>query len=123
MRVVVTILLMLAAVPTWAEWVKVTENDAAATYVDLATLSKNGSFRRVRMLDDYKWSRGDNATSTASLVDYDCELRRTRTLSLTSYSGPMATGKVIDEGLARGDWKRVFSATAAEGVLEFICAQ
>ncbi len=79
MRVVVTILLMLATVPAWAKWVKVTENDAAATYVDLATLSRNGSFRRVWMLDDHKWSRGDNASSTATLVDYDCGLRRTRT--------------------------------------------
>ena len=91
-------LLLLAATSVRAEWVKVGENSGVVVYVDPTTLETQGDVRRVWSLQEQKWWRSDGVVSFRTLDDFNCKDRRRRTVFRAAYSGPMATGKVLDSG-------------------------
>src|SRR5215472_14683488 len=97
-HVVLSILLLLVAESARAEWIKVGEDDGSVVYVDAATLVKSGDVRRAWTLSDLKLARGDNVASFRTLDDFNCKEGRRRTIFRVTYSGPMATGKVLDSG-------------------------
>jgi hypothetical protein len=122
LRVFLSVLLLLAATSVRADWVKVGENDGAVVYVDPATLVKNGDIRRVSTLTDVKWSRGDDVVSFRTLDDFNCKEARRRTVFRASYSGPMATGKVIDSGKPMLDvFEKVYPYTPGGWQFEYVC--
>ena len=122
LRVLLSALLLLAATSVRADWVKVGEDDGAVVYVDPATLVKDGDIRRVWTLSDVKWSRGDNVVSLRTLDDFNCKEVRRRTVFRVSYSGPMATGKVIDSGKPTLDlFENVQSYTPGGWQFEYVC--
>ena len=104
MRIALTLLLVLAAAPALAEWVRVGSTDAAVHYVDPATLEKHGSLRRITALQDMNAANGTGVMSIVSLQEYDCADGRSRYLSLTAHSRPMARGEVLAEQSLRDRW-------------------
>lgn len=90
-----TIHLMFAASPAWAEWVKVGRTDAAVHYVDPATVRKDGNLRQVWAMQDIVQSGDDDVRSIRTLQEYDCAQHRFRYLSLQAHSGPMAGGEIL----------------------------
>ncbi len=122
LHVFLSILLLLTATSVRADWVNVGENDGAVIYVDPATIQKAGDVRRAWTLTDVKWSRGDNVVSFRTLDDFNCKEARRRTVFRVSYSGPMATGKVIDSGKPTLDlFENVYPFTPGRWQLEYIC--
>jgi hypothetical protein len=95
MRIALTALLVLAAAPAWAEWEKVSENNAVVFYVDPATLRTEGALRRSWELQDLKVRDSDGELSRLSLFEYDCSGARYRILFSSAHAGQMATGEVI----------------------------
>jgi len=123
-RVLVSVLLLLAATCARADWVKVGENDGAVIYVDPATLEIRGDVRRIWTLNDVKWARGDNVVSFRTLDDFNCKEARRRTVFRVSYSGPMATGKVIDSGKPTLElFERVYPYTPGAWEFEYVCKE
>jgi hypothetical protein len=95
MRVVLTLLLMLAAAPVWAQWMKVDEKDNAIHYIDRATISKNGEMRSVWVTQYLREKGPDGEMSRRAFLEYDCAGRRFRYLSIAKHSVPMLGGQTL----------------------------
>jgi hypothetical protein len=125
-RMLPTLFLLLAAAPVGAEWVKVGENQGAVIYVDPTTLVHGekylGGFRRAWSMEDIKWPRSDGVASFRTLDDFDCKDKRRRTVFRVAYSGPMATGKVLDSGqLMIINFEIVYPYSPGAYQLEYVC--
>ena len=123
-HLLVSVLMLLAATCARADWVKVGENDGAVIYVDPATLEIRGDVRRIWTLNDVKWARGDNVVSFRTLDDFNCKEARRRTVFRVSYSGPMATGKVIDSGKPTLElFENVYPYSPGAWEFEYVCKE
>ena len=99
MRVVLTLLLIFAAVPARADWVKVGEAGKTVFYVlsantdyyiDPSTITKEGNIRRVWEIHDLsdKGPRGERSILVSA--EYDCVQKLMRMSNATGHSHPMA---------------------------------
>lgn len=86
MRIVLTLLLMLAAAPALAQWVKVDEKDNAIHYIDRATITKSGDMRRGWVTQYLREKGPDGEMSRRAFLEYDCAGRRFRYLSTAKHS-------------------------------------
>jgi hypothetical protein len=123
MRLVLCLLLNLAAAPAWADWVKVIDNDVVVIYIDPATIRKDGNIRRVWELYDLKQRDRDGEMSRRVLYEYDCKEERYRFLSLSAHSEPMAGGRVLNTGSSPTAWDYVAPGTVAATKMQFVCAK
>ena len=123
MRIALTLSLMLAAAPVWAEWVKVGQTYAAVHYVDPATVSRDGNLRRVWAMQDMVETRADGVMSIRALQEYDCAQDRFRYLSVTTHSRPMAGGYVLAEHELRDAWGTRPSGRNPTAIAKIVCAR
>ncbi len=119
MRLVLCLLLVFSAVPSWAGWVKMAE---IAFHIDSDTMRINGNVRRVSELQDLKTKDTGGELSRRLLVEYDCKEGRRRLLSLTTYAGPMATGNVLVNLNKASAWDYISDGATASSTLKFVCA-
>ena len=120
MRLVFIFLLMALAAPAWAEWVKYGETDIASLYYEPATIKKHGNRVGVWRITDLKERHKDGALSFHGLEEYDCKEERVRFVSLTAFSGPMASGKILRS--ARKQFERnILPGSVAETMLKILC--
>jgi len=119
----VLMLLLIAAVPAWAEWVKVTEAGGISFYIDRATIRKKGDMRRVWVLQDLKEAGYRSEMSRRGLEEYDCEEERYRILTASSHSGPMAGGDVLGIDDSPGEWSYIGPGTPAAIMLGIVCSK
>ncbi len=126
MRIALTILLTLATAPAWAEWTKVGETAGSVHYLDAATISKDGNLRRVWEIQDLKAHLPTGEVSRRAMSEYDCTEQRFRTLSVTDFMGPMATGEILLTGRdpeSFRNWHAIPQGTIAQLMLKFVCAR
>lgn len=123
MRVVLCFLIALLAAPAWADWVLVEDDGDMAVYFDPATTQKNDQFRRVLAVQDLKQKGKDGEMSRRILMEYDCKEQRSRTLSTSSHSEPMAGGKSLLSNDYYSRWTAVVSGTDSSVPLKYVCAQ
>ena len=102
MRLVLCLLLALAAVPAWAEWVVLSKDSLGNTYhFDPDATRVNGIFRRGWLIYDMTVPV-NGALSKRISYEHDCREQKVRILSETSHSEHMAGGNVLvgiaDEG-------------------------
>lgn len=130
MHVVLTAMFMIAATtPAWAEWVPIGGSDVSVVYVDSVDSAiihrinhKDGNLHRAWVLQDWKARRKDGVLSHRSLAEFDSTEGRSRTISLTAYSGPMATGTILGFSDTAGHWMYLSSpGTTGESLLRFVC--
>ena len=121
MRVVLIALLMLAPIPACAEWLKVGGNKSVVYYIDPATILREGNLRRVSTLTDLKSPGMDGELSRQSLDEYNCNTRRRRILSFSSYSGPMGAGNVLVRSNVTEEWNYLQPGTAGEIKFKSVC--
>jgi len=121
MRFVLTLSLVLAAAPAWAEWVKVGRTHAAVHYVDPATVSRDGNLRRVWALQDMFETSDEGVRSIRALQEYDCADERFRYLSVAAHSRPMARGVVLEEYELRDAWSAPPAGTKASAIGKMVC--
>ena len=97
MRLVLSLLLALAAAPAWAEWVRVKEypSEGLVRYYDNATIQKDNNLRKVWLLIDLKARNNNGEMSVRFLLEFDCKEKRGRSLSGTGYTDSMGRGGVL----------------------------
>jgi len=135
MRIVLTLLLLVAAAPAWADWVKVgtSENtvlyvmsEKTVYYIDPTSITVDGNVRKVWELHDMsdKGPRGER--SVLASMEYDCAQKLMRTLNATGHSAPMARGEIIKLGQQSDDWLVLPKGKDGEifyKILDAVCAR
>jgi hypothetical protein len=113
MRVVLTFLLLMAAAPAWADWVKVdsgkkggffSSSDDIVYYIDPSTITREGNIRRVWEIHDLNEKGSQGERSVLASVEYDCADNRMRTLKATGRSLKMARGEIIPLRQVLDEW-------------------
>jgi hypothetical protein len=134
MRVVLTLLLLIATAPARADWVKVGKSEKTVLYVmseetvyyiDPATITKEGNLGRVWEIHDMteKGPRGER--SILAQVEYDCAEKQMRTLHASGHSQRMAKGEIIALGKPAEDWTILQPGKSTENfykILNIVCA-
>ena len=83
MRAVLTLSLVLAAAPAWAQWVKVDDAENAIHHIDSRTISKAGQMRKVWVTQYLREKGPDGEISRRAFLEYDCAGARFRILSVS----------------------------------------
>jgi hypothetical protein len=131
MRAILYAVLMLAAAPAWADWVKVTETGGTAYYVDPASIGDHGGFRRVSVLQDHATQQPGGARSRQVSYDVDCGAERLRSVAVTEYTASMAQGKSAGSLESLSEWlyvaprtgTNIASRTPYRAILRFVCSR
>ena len=121
MRIVLCLALALVAAPACAGWLRVGETDNATYYLDPVTIRKDGNLRSVREVQDLKQRDKQGVMSRRSLFEYDCKKERSRLLSLSGHSEPMATGRVLFSDDEPEKWSNSEPGTVTATILKFLC--
>ena len=121
MRPTLYLLLVLAAAPAQAEWLKVAETAAASYYLEAESIHKDGPRRKVWEVRDLNQPQKSGELSRRELQEYHCRGERFRSISYAAYSGPMAGGKLVSSRSAPADWTYVPYKTPYESVLRLVC--
>ena len=121
MRVVLTVLLIIAAAPVWAEWIMLYEDTMSVGYIDASTLRINGNVRTIMELQDIKFPTKQKVSSVVSLVEYDCKKKRFRLISGRAYSERTGNGKQLGVSKSTGDWHSSDYGKPARITIEAVC--
>jgi Surface-adhesin protein E len=134
MRIVLTFLLLMAAAPARAEWVEVGKSSKsafsflsrdAAYYIDPASITREGNFRRVWEIHDLAEKGSQGERSVLASVEYDCADNRMRTLKATGRSQRMARGEILPLSRVLDEWIILRPGGADEiffRILKTVCA-
>ncbi|MFZ9296696.1 MAG: surface-adhesin E family protein [Hylemonella sp.] len=123
MRLFTTLLtLLLSSGGAWAQWFKVAETSDVVFYIDIETVQKEGDRRRVWTIQDLKEMYSDGELSMRAREEFDCKEDRSRLLSLTTHSGPMATGTTLWKTSDPREWNDIPPDTPARIILKIICS-
>jgi hypothetical protein len=121
------LLLVAAGSGAAAAWVEVAGNEITVAYADSGTIRRSGNMVRMWHLLDYANARrieGIKPYLSIKMQDeYDCAQERTRTLSMSLYSGNMGAGEVLGTVTDPGDWRPVAADTLAETLRAFACGK
>ena len=123
MRLVLSLLLALAAVPARADWVKVVESAEGVLYFDPTTISKDGDLRSVWTIQDLKQRHKDGELSRRVLREYDCKEQRRRALSFSMHSDPMGDGRTLYSQTHPSKWRSNTPGTTGDAISQIVCAQ
>ena len=115
--------LMMLAGSAWAEWVLYSETDTSTFYYDPATIRKDGNMRRVWELSDLRKRHKDGEISRRYRAEYDCKNERTRILSFSLHSEPMAGGEVLKNFGEDKEWREIPPGTVVNTILKIVCAK
>ena len=122
-KAIVLALMLLVTGPALAEWVGVSETNDATIYIDPATIRKDGNFRKVWVLMDFKKRNELGRKSYRTRDEFDCNSERQRTLSFSAHSGPMAAGEVLETKSGPWEWRDAAPDTPRETVLKIVCGE
>lgn len=129
------LLLLMAALPARAEWVKVATTEkgffsafsrGATYYIDPSTIVRDGNIRRVWEIQDLGDKGPKGERSILAQVEYDCVDRRMRTLKATGKSARMARGEIIQLNVFSDEWIALRPGKDDEAtlkILETVCAR
>ena len=124
LRAALTLVMMLASAPAWAEWTRVGAADDFVTYLDMDTLRKDGAMRRIWELIDLKEKNPrDGEWSRVVYWEYDCKENRIKGLQASAYSERMGKGQAIRTTTTPGPWSFTTPGTVGEITSHIICAK
>jgi Surface-adhesin protein E len=131
MRAILSGVLLLASASAWADWVKVTGTTDTMYYLDPASISDKGDFRRVGVIQDYAKQEPGGVHSRRVSYEIDCAGERLRSVAGTEYSQPMAQGKSVNSWERESEWLYVASRTGSNipsrtpyrPILRFVCSR
>ena len=115
-------LLLVAAAPAAAEWLKLDEHAGAFLYYDPETVAKEGVIRRLFTLQDRK-SPDNGVLSRRAQWEFNCKESEVRLLAFRSYADQMGIGKVLTRTDNPGPWEPVVPRTTHETLLRLACAR
>lgn len=118
-------LLAILATPAWA-WMKMLEGKQGSSYIDVATISRNGDLAQVWQLQNLDQAGRAGEMSRQLLVEYDCTDQRSRVLSYTLHSGVMASGMSLPNenivGSDPGAWNSSEPNSPARIIHKYVCS-
>jgi hypothetical protein len=91
-------------------WVEVGQSGAATRYIQSASIFHKDEYGVIWRLQDYHTRNYINDQPFRSIkyqVEYDCLSHKRRGLYYEIYSGPMATGRLVDFSYALDKWRSV----------------
>jgi hypothetical protein len=115
--------LALLATSAHADWVKMGETDEGSLYIDPLTIQRDGNVRQVWELMDLKQRDEGGELSRRLKVQYNCALRQTQVLSISTHWEPTAAGGTLLSVARAGLWKEVPRGTAYETGFNRACGQ
>jgi hypothetical protein len=133
-RIFMAFLLLMAAAPARAEWVRADKagrgffsgySASTVYYFDPSTITKDGIFRRVWEIHDLDDKGSSGERSVLAQVEYDCADKRMRTLKATGRSLGMARGEIISLRGVLDDWITLRPGKEDEilfKILDAVCA-
>jgi len=122
MRILLTVLMLLVALPAAAHWLELGEDSAFRYHIDPDSLRGDRYVRTVTTLFNVK-ATGQQVQSMRILIEADCKIGRTRVLSRTVHSQPMAGGVVLALPFARSTtWDFARPGSANEVIRTHVCA-
>ena len=121
----VLLALMLVTGSAWAEWVNVGGSNMFNSYIDPATIRKDGNLRKVWSIQDLKQRYKNGEMSRRAKEEYDCQGERSRLLSLSFHSEPMAGGTTLSSNNFENPdhWTQIPPDSAGEIILKIVCAK
>lgn len=125
-RLLLGLMLLLAATAASAEWTDVGDSDEFIQYVDRATIRRNGNFVKMWDLKDYKSTQtaaGESFLSTKSQQEYDCKEEKRRLLAFAWFSGQMGNGKVVFSNNDPAKWAPVQPGSIGETLWKIACGK
>ena len=134
MRLIVTFLLAMAAIPAGAEWVPIGKPGRTGFlsvfsedghYIDPTTITRDGTFRRGGEIHDMTEKGSQGQRSVLASMEYDCAAKRMRTLNATGKSLRMAKGEIIPLRSVFSEWVNLQSGKDHETffkILDTVCA-
>ena len=118
-------LVTILSVPlvAWAEWIPASDSNEATTFLDPSSVRYDGVFRKVWTLQNLKQRHKDGELSRRMRDEYDCKQERSRVLSATFHSGPMATGEVLERLIEPGSWLDIVPSSHAAVIFKYLCTK
>ena len=120
----VLMVLQLWSATAFAEWEFVDGNAQATVYVDPQTVTRNGGWVSVWVMDDLKTAqiRGlRKYLSSRAQEEHDCIKERFRLLALEYFSGNMGSGEALYKTSGESDWTPIPRGTLAQSVWMLVC--
>jgi hypothetical protein len=121
MRFLLSIWILCWVLPAAAAWEEVDETETAVVYIDREKIYTEGANPKVLQLIDMKKKNKLGAQSRRLLVEYECKLKKRRTLAFSSFSEPMAEGVVVFRNSVSGNWYPIHTDSVAEAVFKIVC--
>jgi hypothetical protein len=122
MKTLLIALSLLASLPVWAEWTYIVTNQRGDKfYLDMKTIRKDGSLRKVWELVEFSKKTGFGGRSIRSRGEYDCKNERYRQLSMAAFAENMADGDVITTDNDTKEWQDIAPETAQNILQLFLC--
>src|SRR4029450_7363706 len=111
--------------------VKVSEATDTVYYLDQASISDKGKFRRVSVIQDYAKQEPSGVRSRRVLYEIDCTEERLRSIAGMEHSDSMAQGNSVNSWERESEWlyvaprtgSRIASRTPYRSILKFVCAR
>lgn len=107
-----------------AEWTEVGSDNIGGDYVDLASIRKKGNLVKIWVLTDYNTTQHIERRaflSGTSQLEYDCKKKQSRTLAITTFSGNIGKGQVVDSIDANKVWHPVQPESIGETGWKIAC--
>ena len=126
MKLLLGLMLLLPATAARAEWTDVGESDRFITYVDSATIRRNGNFVKMWDLMDYKTMQtvaDVSFLSSKTQQEYDCKEERSRLLAFSWFSGQMGNGNVVLSDSEPDKWKPIQPESFGEIKWKIACGK
>ena len=112
---------LLISKPSFAKWVKVSQNESIKLFVNLKSLSGSRNQKYVWVLMDERQPK-EYYKSSVSHMSIDCKIRRFKILALFLYDDHMGKGKELKviQNVKRG-WDSTPPGSVGYSVLKEVC--
>lgn len=121
------ILLLLLALPARAEFTKYHEDDEVVSYLDVASITRDGREVRMWILDDYRKPQNDLENrkpylSVKSQWTYDCARRLADVMMAFYHAEAMAQGPEMYSGAVNErQWDKVVPGSVGAAAFRVAC--
>ncbi len=123
-KIILILWLAVTSNSVQAAWNKVTVNEEATIYADTSNMSKNGNTVKMWDVADFKKKTADsNYLSLKSQQEYDCKAKQRRTLAYSTFSGNMASGKVVNSSNFARPWSPVHAGSIVAALWAAACGK
>jgi hypothetical protein len=123
-KVILISLLTITSSNVQAAWDKVADNEEAAIYAEVSSISKSEELVKMWDITDFKHRVvGVNYSSVKSQREYDCKVKQNRTLTYSTMSKNMAGGTVVNTSNFARQWSPVYPGGIVAVLWKTACAK